>query len=85
MGYRLGANVLYQELDGEAVLLQLETEQYHRLDAMGTQIVALLLEMPSEEAIRELATRYDVSEAVLRKDVAAFIEGMTKRGLLELA
>lgn len=83
MAYRLPASVMRQEVDGETVLLQLDTEQYHQLDAMGTEMLALLLDHSEEATAALLLERYDVSESRLRTDLGSFVEGMMHRGLLE--
>lgn len=85
MTYRLKPCVLSQELGGETVLLQLETEQYHQLDSIGTDMLAFLQKHSTAESVALLKERYDVPESRLRQDIEDFIEGMTSRGLLEVA
>jgi len=77
--------VLFRELEGESVLLNLKTESYLGLDEIGTRMWALFTTRPSVQAAYEtLLTEYDVSPEVLRKDVEALLEQMIEHGLVEL-
>lgn len=79
-------HVLTRELEGECVLLNLQTEQYFGLDAMGTAMWSALTAAPSIAAARtELLTRFDVEEQRLGEDVDAFIDRLVSHGLAELA
>jgi hypothetical protein len=81
--YRLAEGVLFQKLDRDAVLLNLRTEQYYSLDAVGTRVWQLLGETRSLEAtIQKLLAEYAVDEATLRGDVLALAAKLTARGLL---
>ena len=76
--------VLVRELEGEAILLDLETETYFGLDAVGTRIWAELLRKPSVDAACEaLLEALDVEPAVLRRDVEGLVAELVEAGLLE--
>jgi hypothetical protein len=80
---KLSPDVLYQELIDEAVLLNLTSEQYFGLDPVGTRIWQLLEENgDSEYVIAQMLQEYDVEEATLRCDLAAFIEKLSAAGLV---
>ena len=82
---RVPDTVLFRELEGESVLLNLKTESYLGLDEIGTRMWALFTTRPSVQAAYEaLLTEYDVSPEVLRKDVEALLEQMIEHGLVEL-
>ena len=77
--------VLFRELDGESVLLNLKTESYLGLDRVGTRMWAVLTTQPSIQAAYDvLLAEYDVAPDVLRNDVEALLEQMIEHGLVEL-
>ena len=77
--------VLFRELDGESVLLNLKTESYLGLDRVGTRMWAVFTTQPSIQAAYDiLLAEYDVAPNVLRKDVEAMLEQMIEHGLIEL-
>ena len=78
--------VLFRELDGESVLLNLETESYLGLDAVGTRMWALFSTLPSIQAAYDtLLSEYDVAPEVLRRDVEALLDQMIEHGLVQLS
>jgi len=77
--------VLFRELDGEAVLLNLNTESYLGLDDVGTRMWTLLTTQPSiQVAYDALLVEYDVAPDVLRNDVEVLVGQMLEHGLVEL-
>lgn len=75
--------VLCQWLDGETVLLNLESERYYGLDRVGTRLWQLLRETDSVEAtVQKMLTEFDVAETVLRGDVARWLSELLAAGLL---
>ena len=77
--------VLFRNLDGEAVLLNLQTECYLSLDPVGTRMWTLFTTLPSVQAAYEaLLQEYDVDPTVLRRDVESLLEQMIEHGLIEL-
>jgi hypothetical protein len=67
-------DVLFQELEGEAVLLNLKSERYFGLDDVGTRMWQLLAENGDVAAAHaQLLKEYDVDPARLQGDLAAFI------------
>ena len=80
---RISDNVVYRELAGESVLLNLTSGIYFGLDEVGTRIWDLLAEhRDSEKIIPMLIAEYDVDEAQLRRDVAGLIAQLSEQGLL---
>jgi hypothetical protein len=79
------AHVLVQELAGEAVLLDLNSEQYFGLDDVGTRMWKALTSGESIQAGYEaLLSDYDVDAEQLRRDVEGLVEQLVGHGLLEL-
>ena len=77
--------VLFRELDGESVLLNLKTESYLGLDNVGTRMWTLFSELPSIQAAYDaLLSEYEVAPDMLRKDVETLLEQMIEHGLVEL-
>jgi hypothetical protein len=79
------AQVVTRPLDGELVLLNLDTETYFGLDQVGTRMWELLSSAPSVgDAFRQLVEEYDVDEATLRSDLEALLGQLVDGGLVEL-
>jgi hypothetical protein len=78
--------VLFRELDGESVLLNLKTESYLGLDTVGTRMWAVFTSHPTIQAAFEtLLSEFEVAPDVLRRDVENLLEQMIEHGLVELA
>jgi hypothetical protein len=82
---KIADDVIFQELEGEAVLLNMQSEIYFGLDAMGTRIWELLkthgrIQMVSEALLNE----YEVGEEELRKHLCEFIDKLHTKGLVEV-
>jgi len=83
---RFPETLFAQEVDGEMVLLDMNSENYYGLDRVATDIWHLLQEGKSlEETVEELLELYDVEEQRLRHDLELFVSQLTERGLAELA
>lgn len=82
-GFEIPAHVLYREVDGEMVLLNLETELYFGLDAVGADIVTRLTEQPAAAALDALVADYAVEPEALRRDVDDLVATLVDAGLLE--
>jgi hypothetical protein len=83
MRISVSADALFQELEGETVLLNLHNENYYGLDDVGTRVWQLLHEHGDvERLIATMLTEYDVGEATLRQDVEALIAELLEAGLV---
>ena len=77
-------HVLVRHLDGESVLLNLETEKYFGLDATGTRMWELATQSPNiEAAYAKLVEEFDVDPEVLRSNLAELLGRLLETGLLE--
>ncbi len=77
--------VFAQEVDGEMVLLDMESENYFGLDEVGTAIWQAIQEDGLLQNVLEtLLEQYDVEEEVLKKDLINFIEKLAESGLVEV-
>jgi hypothetical protein len=78
-------HVLVRHLDGECVLLNLETEKYFGLDATGTRMWELVTHSPSiEAAFDKLAEEFEVEPEVLRNHLAELLTQLVENGLLKV-
>jgi len=81
---RISPDVVFRDLDGEAVLLNLRTGVYFGLDPVGTRIWDLLVERRSLPAILDtLLGEYEVDTARCERDVRLFLAALTEHALLE--
>jgi len=77
--------VFAQEVDGEMVLLDINTENYFGLDDVGTSIWQAMQESETlQEVLNVLLEQYDVDEAVLKKDLLAFVGKLEESGLVTI-
>ncbi len=69
--------------DGSSVVLDLETEKYFGLDAVGAEMWTALVESPTVVAARDqLLRHFDVEEVRLDADLAEFVGELESRGLV---
>ena|ERR1700690_1738418 len=78
-------HVLIRHLDGESVLLNLETERYFGLDAMGTRMWEAATTSPNlEAAYRKLLEEFEVEPEVLRNHLTELLSQLVENGLLSV-
>ena len=83
MLYKLPEHVLVTELDGEAVLLNLEKSHYFGLNEIGTDIIRLMQSMDSaEQIIEDIRSRYEVERNTLQGDYDRLITELLDEGLI---
>jgi hypothetical protein len=79
------AHVLIRRLDGESVLLNLESERYFGLDATGTRMWELVTSQPCIAlALEKLQEEYEVEPDVLRSHLTQLMSGLVENGLLQV-
>jgi hypothetical protein len=75
--------VLVRELQGESVVLNLQTEKYFGLDEVGTRMWAALASSDSiQQAFETLVGEYDVEPERLRSDLEKLIGDLVEHGLV---
>ena len=78
------SNVLFRELEGECVILNLDTESYFGLDEVGTRMwLALTRNESINAALDALQEEFDVDSARLRRDLEALLVDLLEQGLME--
>jgi hypothetical protein len=81
----LSPDVISQEVSGETVLLDLESESYVGLDEVGTRVWQLVKETNELQLIFDtLLEEYDVSEARLQLDLTTLLTEIEGLGLVTL-
>ncbi len=81
----LSPEVISQEVSGETVLLDLESENYFGLDEVGTRIWQLIKETSDLQAIyNTLLQEYEVEEERLQADLGALLGEIAGLGLITL-
>lgn len=80
------AHTLMRELDGECVILNLESECYFGLDEVGTRMWMVLTASKSVQAAYEkLLDEYEVEPQRLQHDFRQLIEKLIGHGLVEIS
>ena len=79
---RVSESVVSAELEGEAVLLNVETGVYFGLDALGSEIWKHLEQGATEDAIfTQLLQEYEVEASQLADDLSTFLGLLQEKGL----
>ena len=77
--------VFAQEVDGEMVLLDMESENYFGLDEVGTAIWQAMQEKENlKEVLEVLLEQYEVEEEMLKKDLFDFVGKLVESGLVKV-
>jgi hypothetical protein len=78
-------HVLVRHLDGESVLLNLETERYFGLDSTGTRMWEHLAASSSiEDAYKKLLEEFEVEPGLLRANLSELLSNLLQNGLLNV-
>jgi hypothetical protein len=85
MTVKVAKDVIFQELEGEAVLLNMRTGIYFGLNPVGMRIWQLLSKHGEVETVATmLLDEYNVSEDQLRNHLSDFIKKLQSKGLVEV-
>lgn len=80
---RIPQDVLFREIDGEAVILNLDNEAYHGLGEVGTRMWVVLQESATiAEAYAQLLSEYDVDAGQLESDLVELLLELREHGLI---
>jgi hypothetical protein len=76
--------MLFNEIDGEVVMLSIENSEYYGMDKVGSRIWQLLENpMSFNELVAKLMDEYDVTEEQCRQETLVFIKKMMAKKLLD--
>lgn len=82
---RVSDDVVFRELDGEAVILNVESGIYFGLDPVGTRMWQLIGSHPQlDSVLAELEQEYDAPRDVLASDLLGLVRELIGKGLLAL-
>ncbi len=82
---RINEDVVFRDLEGELVLLNLKTGVYFGLDSMGTRIWQLIQEHQSLKKARDsLVEEYEVTETRCEQDLLGFVAKLRDNKLIEV-
>jgi hypothetical protein len=82
---RISKEVIFQELEGEAVLLNMQSGIFFGLNPVAKRMWELLSELgQAEKVLKQLLQEYEASEEKLRQDLVDFIEKLKSKGLVEI-
>lgn len=77
------SDVVYEVVDGEAILLELSAGQYYRLDPVGTRAWQLIAELGDLDAVTAaLLAEFDVDPDRLAEDLGTLVAALRARRLL---
>jgi len=76
-------NLVASEIDGEAVILDIDSGQFFQLNKIGSRIWdALATPKTMRELCRLMQDAFDVDPETCRHDIAGFVGQMTHHGLV---
>jgi transposase len=82
---KVSNDVIVQELDGEAVLLDMKSEIYFGLDKIGTRIWTLLQTHGGLGPVTQtLLSEYEIGEQELQTHLLEFVEKLQSKGLVTI-
>lgn len=83
MRITIADQVYAERVEGETVLLELDSGRYFGLDPVASRLWDLLLEFGTTEAVAQVASgEYDVSLEQLTEDLNALVAELAKRNLI---
>jgi hypothetical protein len=78
-------DVIFRELDGEAIILNLATGIYFGLDEVGTRVWALATGSGTlRHAVDVMLDEFDVDRHALERDVLELATGLLDKGLIQV-
>lgn len=81
---RVNSGTLHRELQGEGVLLQLDTGEYFGLDEIAERMWTLLVEHGDLAVVEDrLLEEFDVERDVLSRDLRHLVDELIQRRLLD--
>ena len=84
--FRISEDAVFRELDGEAVILDLERGTYFGLNESGTRIWNLIQQHGSLEGVLEvLGQEYDAVPDTLKDDLLQLVRQLHQKGLICVA
>ncbi|MBN1791217.1 MAG: lasso peptide biosynthesis PqqD family chaperone [Bacteroidales bacterium] len=77
------SDLLFNQIDGEVVMLSIENSEYYGMDKVGSRIWELLEQPVSfKELVGKLIKEYEVSEKQCIEDTLAFLKKLKDKKIL---
>ena len=84
--FAAASSVRVRQLDGESIVLDLHTNYFYSLDAIGSRMWTAIVGGGTLRDVRDaLLADFDVAPQRLETDLFAFADKLQRLGLLELA
>lgn len=81
-----GEDYVFNEVDGELVMMNIETGSYASMNETGKSIWGLLEEPKSvEQVLQSLTEEYEISLEAAQKDVLPFLEQLLAQKIVVLS
>lgn len=81
---KIADNALFQEVDGEAVLLSPDEGCYYGLDEHGTRTWKLIdQDLDNERVVAAIVEEYNVAPEQARRDLDKFLSDLEQSGLIQ--
>ncbi len=82
---KISDSVLFQQINNECVLLDMDSEQYFGLDDVGARMWQVLSEDgDTEKAVTVLLAEYDTDEKTLRQDLITLLSELGNQKLISI-
>ncbi len=82
---RVSTSTLFREVQGESVLLHLESGEYFGLDDVGTRVWQLIVEKGDLDQVEAaMAEEFDVDQEVLSSDLRQMVDELAAKHLIEI-
>jgi hypothetical protein len=79
----ISSSVIYRDVSGEVVLLNLQSGVYYGLDPVGSRMWQLLMEQrPLDDVCSVMLEEYEVTADVLRADLSKLVDELASKGLV---
>jgi hypothetical protein len=86
MKIEISKDVIWRELGGEVVMLDLANQQYFGLTGTGSEMWQLIVEHGSADCVIDrMLAKYDVDPANLRADFDKLVNELAAKGMLRVS
>ncbi len=76
-------HVVHEILDGEVVLINMDTGSYYSLDGVGADVWTLIeMGAATDEIVRDIGQRYDGAHPELEHTVVGLVDDLRQEGLI---
>ncbi len=80
--YHISEKAMFQEVENETVILDLESGEYFTLDDIGTRMIQLFRNEPdTHKAASKITEEYEVNSEQAHTDLINLLEKMVSHGL----